>query len=57
LKCLSLKAIIGSIGPFYTGNDIEEYASHYLYSLLDADHYFLKRIPTGLADSEEGLRL
>jgi len=37
--------------------DIEEYASHYRYSPLDADHYFWKLISTGLADSEEGLRL
>jgi hypothetical protein len=37
--------------------DIEEYASHYRYSPLDVDHYFWKLISTGLADSEEGLRL
>ncbi len=40
-----------------TGKDIEEYASQYLFSPLGIDHYFWKRIPTGLVDTEGGLYL
>ena len=40
-----------------TGKDIEEYASENLFSPLGIDHYFWKRIPTGLVDTEGGLYL
>ena len=40
-----------------TGKDIEEYASQYLFAPLGIDHYFWKRIPIGLADTEGGLYL
>ena len=40
-----------------TGKDIEEYASKNLFSPLGIDHYFWKRIPTGLVDTEGGLYL
>ena len=40
-----------------TGKDIEEYASNYLFSPLGIDHYFWKRIPMGLVDTEGGLYL
>ena len=40
-----------------TRKDIEEYASQYLFSPLGIDHYFWKRIPTGLVDTEGGLYL
>ena len=40
-----------------TGKDIEEYASEYLFTPLGIDHYFWKRIPTGLVDTEGGLYL
>jgi len=29
-----IKDIVGAIKPFIIGNDIEEYASHYLFLLL-----------------------
>ncbi|HEX6168853.1 MAG TPA: serine hydrolase [Chitinophagaceae bacterium] len=40
-----------------TGRDIEEYAAENLFSPLGIDHYFWKRIPTGLVDTEGGLYL
>jgi len=40
-----------------TGKDIEEYAANYLFSPLGIDHYFWKRIPVGLVDTEGGLYL
>jgi len=40
-----------------SGKDIEEYASQYLFAPLGIDHYFWKRIPTGLVDTEGGLYL
>jgi CubicO group peptidase (beta-lactamase class C family) len=40
-----------------TGKDIEEYASQYLFAPLGIEHYFWKRIPTGLVDTEGGLYL
>jgi len=40
-----------------TGKDIEEYAAENLFSPLGIDHYFWKRIPTGLVDTEGGLYL
>jgi CubicO group peptidase (beta-lactamase class C family) len=40
-----------------TGSDIEEYAAQNLFLPLGIDHYFWKRIPTGLVDTEGGLYL
>ncbi|MGZ8517351.1 MAG: serine hydrolase domain-containing protein [Chitinophagaceae bacterium] len=40
-----------------TGKDIEEYAAQYLFAPLGIMHYFWKRTPTGLADTEGGLYL
>jgi CubicO group peptidase (beta-lactamase class C family) len=40
-----------------TGRDIEEYAAQYLFAPLGIDHWYWKRIPTGLADTEGGLYL
>ena len=40
-----------------TGQDIEEYAARYLFAPLGIEHYFWKRSPTGLADTEGGLYL
>jgi len=40
-----------------TGQDIEEYAAKYLFAPLGIEHYYWKRTPTGLADTEGGLYL
>jgi len=40
-----------------TGKDIEEYAAQHLFAPLGIEHYFWKRSPTGLADTEGGLYL
>jgi CubicO group peptidase (beta-lactamase class C family) len=40
-----------------TGHDIEEYAERYLFTPLGIDHYYWKRTPTGLVDTEGGLYL
>jgi len=40
-----------------TGQDIEEYAAKYLFAPLGIEHYFWKRTPSGLADTEGGLYL
>lgn len=40
-----------------TGIDIEEYAARHLFAPLGIDHWFWKRTPTGLADTEGGLYL
>ena len=40
-----------------TGQDIEVYASKYLFSPLGISQFFWKRIPTGLCDTEGGLYL
>jgi CubicO group peptidase (beta-lactamase class C family) len=40
-----------------TGRDIEEYAAQHLFGPLGIDHYFWKRSPTGLVDTEGGLYL
>jgi hypothetical protein len=40
MPCFSLETIIGAMTPFYIGNDIEKYESHYLFSSLDTGHYF-----------------
>jgi CubicO group peptidase (beta-lactamase class C family) len=40
-----------------TGQDIEEYAAQHLFTPLGINHYFWKRSPTGLIDTEGGLYL
>lgn len=40
-----------------TGKDIEEYAQRHLFAPLGIDHYFWKRSPSGLIDTEGGLYL
>jgi CubicO group peptidase (beta-lactamase class C family) len=40
-----------------TGKDIEEYAAQNLFAPLGIEHYFWKRSPSGLADTEGGLYL
>ncbi len=40
-----------------TGQDIEEYAAKYLFAPLGIEHFFWKRTPSGLVDSEGGLYL
>jgi CubicO group peptidase (beta-lactamase class C family) len=40
-----------------TGQDIEEYAAKYLFAPLGIEHWYWKRIPFGLADTEGGLYL
>ncbi len=40
-----------------TRQDIEEYAAKYLFAPLGIKHYFWKRSPSGLADTEGGLYL
>ena len=40
-----------------TGHDIEEYAAQHLFAPLGIDHWYWKRIPTGLIDTEGGLYL
>lgn len=40
-----------------TGRDIEEYASRHLFTPLGIEHWFWKRTPTGLPDTEGGLYL
>ncbi|MGA8150563.1 MAG: serine hydrolase [Terriglobales bacterium] len=40
-----------------TGQDIEEYARKYLFTPLGVEHYYWKRNPVGLVDTEGGLYL
>ncbi len=40
-----------------TGTDIEEYAAQHLFAPLGIEHWFWKRTPTGLIDTEGGLYL
>jgi len=40
-----------------TGQDIEEYAKKYLFTPLGIEHYFWKRNPAGMVDTEGGLYL
>jgi CubicO group peptidase (beta-lactamase class C family) len=40
-----------------TGTDIEEYAHRHLFGPLGIEHYYWKRDPTGLIDTEGGLYL
>ena len=40
-----------------TGQDIEEYAAKYLFAPIGIQHWYWKRIPMGLADTEGGLYL
>jgi len=40
-----------------TGQDIEEYAAKYLFAPIGIAHWYWKRIPMGLADTEGGLYL
>lgn len=40
-----------------TGRDIEEYAAKYLFAPLGITHWYWKRIPSGLTDTEGGLYL
>jgi len=40
-----------------TGQDIEEYAKQYLFTPLGIDHFYWKRNPVGLVDTEGGLYL
>lgn len=40
-----------------TGQDIEEYAAKYLFAPVGIEHWFWKRTPMGLADTEGGLYL
>jgi CubicO group peptidase (beta-lactamase class C family) len=40
-----------------TGRDIEEYAAQHLFAPLGIDHFFWKRTPAGLIDTEGGLYL
>src|SRR5437016_1527479 len=40
-----------------TGQDIEEYAKKYLFTPLGIEHYYWKRTPKGLPDTEGGLFL
>ena len=40
-----------------TGTDIEEYAQQHLFGPLGIEHYYWKRSPTGLIDTEGGLYL
>jgi CubicO group peptidase (beta-lactamase class C family) len=49
--------LLGYIFEKVTGHDIEEYAAKYLFAPLGIEHYFWKRTPSGLADTEGGLYL
>lgn len=40
-----------------TGRDIEEYAARHLFTPLGIDHFYWKRSPSGLIDTEGGLYL
>ena len=40
-----------------TGRDIEEYAAEHLFAPLGIEHFFWKRSPSGLIDTEGGLYL
>ena len=40
-----------------TGQDIEEYAAKYLFAPIGIEHWFWKRTPQGIADTEGGLYL
>ncbi len=40
-----------------TGKDIDEYAAQHLFKPLGIEHYYWKRTPPGLADTEGGLYL
>ena len=50
-------AILAHIFAKATGQDIEEYAAKNLFAPLGIEHYFWKRTPLGLADTEGGLYL
>jgi CubicO group peptidase (beta-lactamase class C family) len=47
--------ILGQVFRKATGFDLEEYALKYLFAPLGIDHYFWKRTPMGLVDTQEGL--
>ena len=49
--------ILAHIFAKATGQDIEEYAAKNLFAPLGIEHYFWKRTPLGLADTEGGLYL
>lgn len=49
--------LLSHIFTVATGQDIEEYAAKYLFAPLGIQHYYWKRTPSGLADTEGGLYL
>jgi CubicO group peptidase (beta-lactamase class C family) len=49
--------LLSHIFRMATGKDIEEYGATHLFAPLGIRHYFWKRTPTGLADTEGGLYL
>ena len=49
--------IVASVFRRATGVDIEEYAARYLFAPLGIQHWFWKRSPSGLVDTEGGLYL
>lgn len=49
--------ILAHIFRVATGKDLEEYAAKYLFKTLGIQHYYWKRSPSGLVDSEGGLYL
>jgi CubicO group peptidase (beta-lactamase class C family) len=49
--------IVASVFRRATGTDIEEYAARHLFAPLGITHWFWKRTPSGLIDTEGGLYL
>ena len=49
--------LLGDVFRRATGKDIEQYAAQHLFAPLGISHWFWKRTPTGLADTEGGLYL
>lgn len=47
--------ILGQVFRKATGFDLEEYAVKHLFAPLGINHYFWKRTPMGLVDTQEGL--
>lgn len=47
--------ILGHVFREATGMDLEEYVVKHLFAPLGIDHYFWKRTPMGLVDTQEGL--
>ena len=52
-----VSALLAHIFFAATGQDMEEYAAKYLFAPLGIEHFYWKRIPFGLVDSEGGLYL